>query len=341
MPGKHDYAMKTPLLRFLIIMLAVSVSSPLVAQVLEIDQFKVTVFGQASTNPPTTPEVYYFGNRLNSNPDFGISLPMVFPPSTNGADYIMNQSGPFSFGYGSPVYTNKTDFDADFPNGDYDYAFNYQDINTNNVADNIHVVTSLTDLYSSVVPAYTPDCFTAMQNVDPAVDFTLSWNSYSAEPGTDYARTFIGSYDNATFNSQFGGYNTDVPPAQTSVVIPAGSLRYGRSYTILLYFSNRQTPTFPNDDGSTGSVTIGFDNQVHANLITLAPLLSIASDGGGNVILSWPTLASSYKLQTTPMLPAFPSDWNDVTNTPTDLSGTNSLALPASDESAFFRLAPQ
>ena len=276
----------------LAIILTLLSASRLTAQVNDIQQFKIAVYNQTSSSPPATPEAFFFGSGLDADPDLGISLPMVFTSSQDGFEFILNQNGPGSFGYGGPTYASKTNFDADYPNGEFDYAFNYFDINSNNIADNILIVTSLTDLYSTVLPAYSPDCWTAMQNVDPAADFPLAWNSYTAAPGADYAHTFIGSYDNTTFNSQYGSFNFDCEPYQTNVVIPAGTLQYGRSYSFLLYFSNRQTPTFTNDDGSTGTVIIGFDNQAHANLITIPPPLQIVPADTG-VSRIWPVLASN------------------------------------------------
>jgi hypothetical protein len=64
------------------------------------------------------------------------------------------------------------------------------------------------------------------------------------------------------------------------------------------------------------------------------PVLKVAPSGN-SVILSWPAL-SGYTLQRT--LSLSPSSWQPVANTPTTLNGVSSVSLPASGNSAFFRL---
>jgi hypothetical protein len=73
-------------------------------------------------------------------------------------------------------------------------------------------------------------------------------------------------------------------------------------------------------------------------LSTIAPWLKIAHDGN-NVILTWPSLATNYQLETASGL-ASANAWNAVTNTPDVNRAINTLTLPAMNRSAFFRLAP-
>jgi hypothetical protein len=329
--------MRNQLLIRLIFLSAISAPIKLSAQITDIEQFKIVTYYQSNATPPTVIDSCFFGNRLYSDPDFDISLPMVFTASTNGIEFVMNESGPEYYTYGGPNYATKEAFDADYPDGEFDYAVTYQDANSNNVADNVQLVTSTNDLYSTNLPAFNPDCWAAMQHVDPAQPFTLSWNSYTATPGTDYAETFIGSYDNITFDSSFGSFNFDCPPDQTSVTIPAGTLSYGRSYSFLLYFSNRQTPTLTNSDGSSLTSIMGFDNQTHANLITLSPLLTITQTNGG-IVLTWAAFATNYTLQTTPSLPAADSDWDAVLDVPGNDGTNNVLVEPILGVSSYYRL---
>ena len=340
----ESHAMKTPLFSIYVALLLLAIGHRLSAQITEIDQFKVTAYNQTNQSPPVTPDypnAYYFAVLLYSDTNYDISLPMVFTPSaTTDGEFIMNQNGPGSFGFGSPVYASKDDFDADYPNGLYDYFVDYPDMDNNTVGDDIHLQMQADDLYSTTIPAFSPGCWAALQHVDPAADFNLSWNSYTQMPGTDYAHTFIGTYDSQTFNSQYGGFNNfDCAPDVTSATIPAGSLEFGRTYIIQLYFSNRQTPSLSNENGTPlNRTTIGFDDQTHTTLVTIPPFLHI-SLAGECVTLTWPSLATHYKLQTTHDLSAS-TVWCDVTNSPTVIAAVNSLQLPAKHAKAFFKLTP-
>ena len=55
------------------------------------------------------------------------------------------------------------------------------------------------------------------------------------------------------------------------------------------------------------------------------------------VLLSWPASANTYHLETTTNL-VLPSSWSDVTNTPAQVNGQNTVTLPVSDLQRFFRL---
>jgi hypothetical protein len=175
-----------------------------------------------------------------------------------------------------------------------------------------------------------------MQNVDPASDFNVFWNSYAQMPGTDYAYTFVAVYDSQTFEFVFNYSGT---PDVTATTIPSGTLDYGRTYIVELFFSNRVTPSVTNEDGSAVSVIIGYDDITDATLVTMPLLLQISQAGSGSVTLTWPSQATNYTLQVSHQL-AMTNGWNNVTNVPTLVGSSNSLTLPANDSQAFFRLAP-
>jgi hypothetical protein len=324
-------------------LLLLASDSHLRAQILDIYHFKGTVYIQTSPSPAVTPrypDVYYFANLLDADPAKALEYSpfMVFTPSTSptNGEFVMTETSTYSFSFNSPYYACKTNFDADYPNGLYNYVTTYSDPNNNNPkSDNVLVQTPANDLYSTNLPAFSPDCWTAMQNVDPAADFNLSWNNYTQMTGSDYAYTFVSAYDSQTVEFKF---NFNGPSDVTSTTIPAGSLDYGRTYIVELFFSNRVTPDTTNEDGSFVSVTVGFDDITDATLVTIPPPLQI-SQAGGCVTLTWPSMATNYMLQTIHQLGG--SDyWHDVTNSPTVVGSVNSLNLPAKHTQAFFRLTP-
>lgn len=318
------------------------ISSRLSAQVTYIGQFKVTVYQQSGPNPPTDPNypnAYYFGVTLNSDPIYAISLPMVFTPSTTtSGEFIMNENGPQDFGFGSPNYADKTDFDSDYPNGTYDYFIEWPCANDTLMSEDVYVDVPPEDLYVSTIPALSPDSWQALQNLDPSQDVILSWAPYTQQPDADLAHTFIGTYDNQTFNSFYGGFNFDCDTDQTSVVMPAGSLEYGRSYTMNLYYSDRLQPNDITNQNNNGVfVIIGFDNLTQITINTIQPPLTL---GVTNQVatLTWPSAAFNFELQTTGDLAG--GNWQTVTEA-REISGSLFVVnLPATDSSAFYKLAP-
>jgi len=317
------------------------------AQILYIGQFKDTVYNQTSPSPLVTlanPDIYVFADSVDTDPTKALEYSpiMVFTPSTSptNGEFVMDEVGQNSFLFDGPYYACQTNFEADYPNGLYNYVTTYQDPNTGDPeADNVQFQTAANDLFSTNLPAFSSNCWTAMQCVDPAADFSLSWNSYTAMPGADYAYSFVSTYDSQTFDSTYGGFNFEGPPYDNATTIPAGSLDYGRTYIVQLFFSNRVTPYATNEDGSGVDVIVGYDDITDATLVTIQPPLQIASTGSGCVTLTWPTLATNYTLQTIHQLGG--SDcWHCVTNTPTVMGCTNSLTLPAKHSQAYFRLAP-
>jgi hypothetical protein len=244
----------------------------------------------------------------------------------------LNQYSPTYFENSTPYYSNITNLDTDYPGGTYDYNFNYTDIFSNFGNADVIFNVSTNDLFAAAIPAFTPACWTAMQSVDPAQDFTLSWNNYTLTPGADYAYTFININDHESGLQAIGPSG---PPGLTTTNIPAHTLLYGRVYDVSLYFSERQAPL---DQGPFGAqVTVGWDNLTMATLETLPLWLQIAP-AGTNVLLTWPAAATNYQLQAAVSLTAAGA-WNFVTNQPVVSGTTNFLTLPAVNSSTFFRLS--
>jgi hypothetical protein len=317
------------------------------AQVLDIGQYKGTVYSQTSASPNVTlrdPDIYYFATQMDADPEKALSysLFMVFTPSLSetNTEFVMTQYSTYFSRFNGAYYASKTNFDADYPNGIYNYAATYSDPTDNTPkSDNVRVQTPANDLFSTTLPAFSADCWTAMQQVDPAQNFNLSWNSYTPMPGADYAYTFVATYDSQTFDSTFGGFNFNGPSTITSTTIPAGNLDYGRTYIVELFFSNRVTPPTTNTDGSAVSVIVGYDDITDATLTTIAPPLQIAPLDGQCVNLLWPAMATNYVLQVTHQLDGG-YGWTNVPAAPVVDGSTNIVTLKAKHAQAFFRLAP-
>lgn len=303
------------------------------AQVLQVDQFKTALFSQTNSAPPTTPSfpnAYFSGTYIITDPDYTITNVVVFEPDDE--QFGLTETATNYFSYGSPFYANETNFDQDFPGGTYDYNYDFTDTASNTYNVDIIFDCSTNNLYPAVVPAFTPVCWTAMQAVDPGKDFTLSWNNYPLTPGANYAFNFLSINDDLTGTNVLGPSG---PPDITSTNIIAGTLQYGRVYDVSLDFSERQNPL--NYGYGDASITVGWDYQTHATLITLPLWLQIAP-AGTNVVLTWLADATGYQLETSQNL-SMVSAWNFVTNSPIVIGTTNSLTLPAQNTCAFFRLS--
>ncbi|MEJ0089352.1 MAG: hypothetical protein WDM80_06350 [Limisphaerales bacterium] len=326
--------MKTIIVRLLLAALVLTAADRLSAQIVDVNQFKFTVYNQTNSAPPAAPnfpDAYFFGTYIDTDAGTYVSNVVVYPPDYG--ELPLNQFTPTYFENSSPYYSNETNLDADYPGGTYDYNFDCLDAASNVINADLYFDISAINLYPDAVPAFTPGCWTAMRHVDPAQDFILSWNSYGLTPGADYAYTFLSVSDH---DSGIFAIGPSGPPEITSTNIPADTLEYGRVYDVGLYFSERQTPA--GGGIGAGSITAGWDYLTQTTLFTIPPWLKIAP-AGANVILTWPALAANYQLEKTTSLSAT-STWNAVTNVP-DVNGTtNVLTLPTTNGSAFFRLAP-
>jgi hypothetical protein len=80
--------------------------------------------------------------------------------------------------------------------------------------------------------------FEAAQAINPASDFTLTWNAFTgANAATDYLSLFIFSDSETIFAAPDPCVPRELPVTATSIVIPAGTLQAGRTYTANLSFT--------------------------------------------------------------------------------------------------------
>jgi len=95
--------------------------------------------------------------------------------------------------------------------------------------------------------------------------------------------------------------------------------------------------------GGTGTVNSLYNYGANTTTVTATPGGNVGSLLSLNLVnknpaLSWPTSSVYYVLQSATNLAAKPVVWNSVTNSVTSTSGTNQVTLPASGQTAFFRL---
>jgi hypothetical protein len=301
------------------------------AQVTNFSIFKVTVYNQYSPAPPATPDVpnaYYFGAQLNSLDASDYVDVYANVPGT-GSVYF-DEFAPNYFNFNSPYFANKTDFDSGFPSGEYDFYVDFT-----NSTDSGSLIVPAQELYATNAAAFTTNCWSAMQHVDPTKCFTLRWNSFAPSPGTTTAYTFVDVIDQDSGDTSFAA--DFLTPSTTTTNIPPNTLLYGKTYRVNAFFSNRQDTPDAGFGGALG--TVGFDNLTYTTLVTIPPWLHITFAGDQQVTLTWPSLISNFALQEEESLSMDDGDWTTLTNVPVAINGTNSVTLPASDGQEFFRLA--
>ncbi len=298
------------------------------AQVTNFSIFKVTVYHQSSPTPPTMPDfpnAYYFGTQLNTE-DASDYMDVYQVTPVNNTNYLQ-ETGVNYFSFNSPYFDTKTNFDATYPPGEYDFYIDHTDY-----TDMGALIVPDEDLYATNVATFTTNCWMAMQAVDPSKMFTLTFNSFTPSPDTTTAYTFVEISDqngNQPFDALF------LDPSTITTNIPANTLLYGEVYTVNTYFSSRQDTPNAGFGGALG--TVGFDNLTYTTLATIPPWLKI-SQSNQDVVLTWPALATNnFELEEAGSVLA--QNWCPVTQVPTTMCGTNYLALPICPNNKFFRLA--
>jgi len=293
--------------------------------------FKVTVYNQAGVAPPTVPDspnAFYFAAQFATPDASAITNVGVVDPA--GTNLVLTESGPGYFSFGSPYFATKTNFDTTYGSGEYDFYVDYT-----NYPDYGSVTIPDQDFYTTNIATFTTNCWTGMQQVDPSQPFDLQWNGFAPDPAATAAYTFINVQDNLTGDTPFGA--NYLTPDTTVTNLAAGTLLYGRTYTVNIYFSDRQD--FPNAGFGGALGTIAFDRLTHTTLATIPPWLQIAAAGPTNIALTWPALATNFSLSSTFSLSPDAVSWFAVTNAPAALGASNLLVLPHATPSQFFRLS--
>ncbi len=313
-----------PFLASMLFLLSATLS--LHAQVYNFSIFKVAVYHQSSPTPPAAPDspnAFYFGAQLNTtNSDGYKDVYFNGPEDTE----FLSEFTPYYFNFGSPYFPDKVSFDAVYPSGGYDFYVDYT-----NSTQSGSVIVPDQEFYATNAAAFTTNCWYAMQQLDPARDFTVNWSSFVPATNTTSAYTFVDVYDENAGTEPFAA--DFLTPDTMTTNIPACTLQYGVTYRINAIFSNRQDTENAGFGGALG--TVGMDKLTYTTLVTIPPWLQI-SGAGTNVILTWPALATNFQLEAVGQLST--GVWSAVTNIPATMGCTNALTLPAAASSQFFRL---
>jgi hypothetical protein len=292
--------------------------------------FKTAYYHQTSTNQPVSvdaPNAYDFAANLTTDTTNDILTgAIVTTPGVNTQDIPLTPtSGSTFFSVSSGYFDTKPNFDAFFPDDVYTFTINEG-------ADSGDVTIPTSEIYPAAVPYFDSTTWSALQNVNPTNPLTLTWNSFIPDPSATEGVIFVRIFDETTFATPFSVFGSSLV---TSTTVPAGALKFGTTYRVEVIFDNRiETPNAGFGFG-VATAEAGFDNRTYAALTTILPRLSIAP-AGTNVVLSWPTAASDFQLESKPSLTT--GTWTAITNMWTVIGGFNVLTNPVSASAQFFRL---
>jgi hypothetical protein len=150
------------------------------------------------------------------------------PPSGSAVPLSFNGSDKFRI---KPTYRSQAALDADFPNGSYTFT-------VQTVHNGLRTV-PLTLTGNSYPNAPQLVNFTAAQAINPAAEFTISWNAFAGGTAGDYVKFFLedGSGNSVLTTPDLGapGALTGISP--NSITIPANTLAPGTTYKCQLLFA--------------------------------------------------------------------------------------------------------
>ncbi|MEM6798792.1 MAG: hypothetical protein AAF589_04690 [Planctomycetota bacterium] len=130
--------------------------------------------------------------------------------------------------------------------------------------------------FPSTLPFFTGPVFSALQGMNAAVDFTLTWNMPLAADGVNEAFIFV--LDAQSGEQVFQSEVTD----ETSVVLPGGTLLPGSSYIATIEYrrlSKQQRESFANgeEEVRTGNLTAAaFTTSEVPEPTTISTLFAVA-----------------------------------------------------------------
>lgn len=204
----------------------VAASTPDVRQII---LAKGVSYGQATAEiPVTTDQPYQFIAQVVAKAA-DVNSASLQPPSGSAVPLSFNGSDQFRI---KPTYRSQAALDADFPGGAYSFTIQAVHNGTRTVP--------LTLTGNSYPNAPQLVNFAAAQAVNPAAEFTISWNAFVGGTAGDYVSFRL---EDGSGNSVLKTPDMEAPGALTgisanSLTVPANTLVPGTTYNCRLLFAH-------------------------------------------------------------------------------------------------------
>ncbi len=263
------------------------------------DIFYSTYYTQQTPAPPVSYTGVGFSERVTAEAgDFGTVVCSSPPDVLLGLPELF--AGYFFY---SAWFNDEADALVAFPDGDYTFIGGGGTLGLQQGR-----ITRPPDAFwCAEVPAFSPECFEAMQQADASNDFMFEFNTFGLPPEANLGVTFL-SISDASNNLVFIDY---FDPGEGFRIVPAATLQPGTHYTAYLYFSCRIQL---DSEAFGGSVSIAaFDRVTSAALITRSACVGDLNNDGLVDDSDFVPFASAYNLLdcADPLMPpGCPADLN-------------------------------
>ena len=265
---------------FSTVLTALVLLGPLTVSALDVSEYGVLKGKDYTQTDAATPEdgmfsIYWLQAYARMTSADSITEATVQPPGGE-AMALFQANDPLFMEIGLVGGLSIPDMNTTYPNGAYVLALTTAHDGTKNLTLNISG-----DGYPNT-PTF--QNFAALDAVNPAAAFTVSWSAFTGGTANDYIQVrVVDSDDNVVFRTPLPGVAGALSGTATSVVIPANTLAPESNFTIRLLFvkvSTRNTTGYP---GVTGLG--GYYKYTEAYLTTTA--------GGGGTDTTPPQLVTS------------------------------------------------
>ena len=233
-------------------------------QAADVSQFRVLkgqYFVQTSMGAATAESVTNFVFQCVAEAQMsGVLTNLTFTtPSSQLVTAFPTGDSKFGFEQG---FSSLSALNTAFPDGNY--VLTFKTVNDGTKVATLPLSGGPTDPY----PA-TPHLsnFTAAQAVDPASDFTLTWDPLGGTVNDFVFVTLRDSGTNEVFSTPSPGTPGSLDGTSTSLLIPARRLRPGQVYQVELFIARAYQPPNTTDYPGASGVA-GYFKQLHVNLVT-------------------------------------------------------------------------